>query len=136
MTPTSSHIRITIQPLRTLAEFKRRLETESHWHVRYSHAPSVWQSRVVVKRQTNAVAFAKSFDPAIIKACEERPHANASWHWWGKASNYKPSPNVETALRVLIGTAWEDPHAGWMEYRPAGSDLSVMPHTQEGEAHV
>jgi len=75
------------------------------------------QPRVVVHLQTNAVAFSKWTDAAIIAHCRERPQRNASWHWWGKATGYKPSPDSPDALRILIGMDWSDPHAGWMEYR-------------------
>jgi len=101
----------------TLAQFKRAVATHALWEVRYDHRPAFWEPRVVVRVQSNAVAFAKSRDLAIIKKCEERPQARASWHWWGKAATYSASPDATGAIRHLIGTSWDDPNAGWMEYR-------------------
>lgn len=118
MSPHTTTTIVRIAPLRTLAEFKRRLATCKYWHVRHFHTRT-WSPRTVVKLQSNAVAFAKSFDPDIVAVCTANPHRNASWHWWGKASSYRPSPDCEGTIRVLIGTSWDDPHGGWMEFRPA-----------------
>lgn len=109
-------------PLKTLADFKRALATHHHWEIRWNHRPDVWQPRVVAKLQSNAIAFAKSREPDVVRLATERPQANATWHWWGKASHYKPSPDCDGALRILIGERWDDAHAGWMEYRPIAEE--------------
>lgn len=75
----------------TLAAFKRALTIGSEWQHRWRNTTpqgiteSPWDYRQVVHVQSNAVAFSKSPDPAVVEASKSRPHANASWLWHPKA---------------------------------------------------
>lgn len=107
-------------PIMSLAAFKTALAIRSRWLVRRSYKgsgepePTIteWAPREVVLVQTNAVGFADSFDPLILDAARKRPHANARWFYFPKASQCTfPAPGT---IRIAIT---EDPEH-WLEYRP------------------
>lgn len=104
----------------SLADFKKALQTGSRWEFRYAailapnEPPTIsgWQLREVVHRQTNSVAFAKSFDPTVVAHASKNPHANATWLDFPKAKACTfPEPN-----QVRISQS-DDPQQ-WIEYRP------------------
>lgn len=101
----------------TLADFKRALSEDSRWEIRFSfQGPNTgpagaWNPRQVVKRQTNAVAFAKSFDPTVVAHAKANPEARASWLHFPKASAFSfPEPGI-----VRVTTSPE--HGDYIEYR-------------------
>lgn len=113
--------------MQNLSQFKKALQPGTRWMVRYSHAPEKWQEREVVKLQTNAVAFMHRLESMTAAQREAyrakalaNPQGNASWHWWGEATTYMPSPETPGAIRHCIGThADNSPDwSTWMEYRP------------------
>jgi hypothetical protein len=104
------------------AAFRRLLTHGSLWDFRWSAmlraepaAPLVqvispWQYRQVVHVQSNSVAFAKDPAPEVVELARRRPHANASWLWFPKASACSfPEPGV---IRI---TNCDAQH--WLEYR-------------------
>lgn len=103
----------------SLAEFKKALCRGSRWEFRYAAklgageplTISNWQKREVVHIQTNAVAFAKSFDPAVVSLAAANPHKNASWLDFPKA---KDLSFPEDGL-VRITHSGDPDH--WIEYR-------------------
>ncbi len=112
--------------MKTLADFKRAVALKKPMLVRWNERPDEWKGRLPVKVQSNSVAFFReetvpepSMREVLLKAAVDRPHSNASWHWWHQADHYRASPDTPNAIRVLIGGAWDEPSAGWMEYRMA-----------------
>lgn len=107
----------------TLAAFKRALVPNAHFKFRYarivanpqelstrSQAISDWFPRVVVRQQTNAVAFSRSDEPAAIERAAGNPHSNATWLQFPKAADCTfPEPGL---IRIANG----DPDH-WLEYR-------------------
>jgi|GEM_PF-925181 len=106
-------------PLTSLAEFKKALTPGSRWQYRFATRTaagcdptiSTWQKREVVHVQSNAVAFAKSYDADVIKIAATNPHKNASWLNYPKATELSfPEPG-----RVRV-TPTDDPDY-WFEYQ-------------------
>jgi hypothetical protein len=73
---------------------------------------SDWKPRAVAHLQTNAVAFARSYDPTEIELVAQRPHASGSWLSFPKAKSCSfPAP---ATIRIRQG---DENH--WLEYRAA-----------------
>lgn len=122
--------------LTSAATFRRLLTLGSLWEFRWSAmlraaptAPLVqvvspWQYRQVVHVQTNSVAFAKDPDPAVIDLARRRPHANASWLSFPRASACTfPEPGT---IRIRNGDA-----VHWLEYRRRHQPAPAADCTQE-----
>jgi hypothetical protein len=75
----------------TLAEAKRRLQVGTFvvmtYH-KFNKTPLVNVTRVVAKKQTNAVAF-------VFPAT---PGSRLSWLWWPKASEFKSDSDNEFSI--------------------------------------